>query len=114
MTDIRTPYPVQVDFKGQVESVALKVNGVLCGCLCGANARLHDQPETVIVRRKRFMRPPKIYGYVAGPVILYRNKGLTDGDVAEILKAVFTTTDGTPRVVASDDLINMAYDEDDP
>ena len=65
--------------------------------------------------RKGLSRRYRYFGYVAGPVFIYLNKGLDDLDVKFLAARILIHRDDalTPCLVA-DDLRNAVYGDTDP
>lgn len=99
-----------------LERPALRVGAEYYGCVCDADARAKlpdDTCDTVVMRiRKRFK--DRLYGYVAGDVFIYLNKGLDDVDIDFISKRIFIHKDGITPFLLVEDFRNMMYEETDP
>lgn len=100
----------------EIERPALRLGREYYGCACDADARSKTKaPDTVVMRiRKGLRRKYRYFGYVAGPVFIYLNKGLDASDVDFIAKRIFIHNDGTSPFLLVDDFQNVAYEETDP
>jgi len=100
-----------------LENPALKVGGEYFGCYCDRDAREHEtHPDTVVMRiRKGFRKRHRYFGYVAGPVFIYLNRGLDDIEVEFLRRRIFLHEDAarTPFLLV-EDFQDMLYEESDP
>lgn len=100
----------------ELENAALKLGAEYYGCYCDAEAREKDYgPDTVVMRiKKGLRRKVRYFGYIAGPVFIYLNKGLEDIDVEFIKKRIILHSDGDSPCLIVEDFQDMTYEVTDP
>lgn len=100
----------------EIERPALKMGTWYYGCACDADARdkngFKEGDETVVMMIRKMLRT-RFFGYIAGDVFIYLNKGLDDDDIERIKRRIFLKgKDRTPFLVV-DDFQNYEYEEAD-